>query len=114
MGKAKKVKKVDKVKKLDKVEFFELELSQANAEILKKEHQILDLKKQLSQSRQATLKYVMKELDVERLDINNELKSLNVKVEKQKKIESLCIADIRKRLKLSGRFGYNSDTLEIL
>jgi len=100
-------------KKLKKEEFFELELTHVNDELLKKECEILNLKKQLAQSRKSTLKYMIKELDEGCVVVNEELGILRLRVEKNKKTRDSCVDRIRKRLKLSGKFGYNEDTLEI-
>ncbi len=101
-------------KKLKKDEFFDLESQHVSKELLDKDKEILELKIELFKSRKSILKYMIKELDVDCVRMDKELKDFDKKYEVDSKKRNEILDRIRDRLKLLGRFGYNSDTLEII
>ena len=102
------------MKKLKKDEFLQLELEHLNSELLTKDKEILEFKRQLNRLTKSNLQHMIKDLDYECLSLKTELNTVEIKREKQKDKRNIVLSKIRKRLKLSGKFGYNPDTLEIL
>lgn len=102
-----------KIKKLKQSEYLELELEHLMVDAVEKDKEIAQLKMDLAHSRMSTLKYMIKELQMEKVQLADDLQNLSKKREAQTKKRSALLDKIRKRLKLSGKFGYNPDTLEI-
>jgi len=102
-----------KKKYLKESESYEMELQLNEKTIENRDLEILQLKKQALKDRKTILAYTLKNLDFQEIELQqkiNEIKNKNeINNEKRKKY----VEGIKKRLKISGSFGFNPDTLEI-
>ena len=109
------VKKVEsKEKTISREEFFELELRHAESDKIGYEKTIFSLEKELSEAKKSLLSYMSKDLDRKIIDLKTKIEGLQISEAREKKARDLTINKIKKRQKITGRFGYDPDTLIII
>jgi len=101
-------------KRLTQLEYERLEKLRLLQEFRGKENQILALRERSIADRKAVLEMSIKNLGLERLEIERECQKVTAALANDKQEHTTLLEDIRSRLGIEGKFGYNPDTLEIV
>lgn len=101
-------------KKLSAFEVERLERARVLKELRSKEQVNLQLQFELVSARQKILELSIRLLDLDRHQIADDREKVNVKTATERKEYENDLAAIKKRLKLTGKFGYNPDTYEVI
>ena len=76
--------------------------------------EILELQKQAVKDRRTILMYTIKNLDFQELEMNQKIADVKRDIENNSEKRKKYIESIKKRLRITKRFGFNPDTLEII
>lgn len=101
-------------KKLTPIEAEKMERARLVFELRDKESALVAEKRRGLDSKQQILQLMISNLTIERRELNDELEKVQVKKTSEKKAHDEFLATVRKRLKLTDKFGYNPDTLEVM
>lgn len=101
-------------KKLTSLEFERMEHYRLLKELRAKELAILNLQVDRIADKQRILELMIKNLDIERHSIVSDKEKVNKRAGKERDEYEVILSKIRKRARLTGKFGYNPDTLEIV
>lgn len=101
-------------KKLTSLEYERMESTRLKRELRSKELLLLSQKAERINDKQHILELMIKTLELERRQVLDDKQTVQANLAKEKQENEELLNGIKKRLKISGKFGYNPDTLEIV